>query len=177
MILKIYFYNNKMNKENYSLIIYSADRIRGLYNYDSYYNVDWDNLFKKKFNNNQKQFKVRWYIGSKNKTNVIGDNLGLLFIDFSAKTNQQDSKLNNNITNVGIIKKNTFNTGNGSYFYLTNLNEYESIIITKPTSNIIRVYFRNCDNTQFFNGTNDNDYVNLNIDLPDFYIKLELEAI
>lgn len=160
-----------MSKENFSLIIYSTDRIQGVYNYDAYYNVNWDNLFKKKFNNHQ-LFKVRWYMASKSKINIPSDNLALLFIDFSTKINQQDSKLNNNVTNLGIVKINNNYISSNGYYYLTNLNEYETITISKPTSNIIRVFFRNCDNTEFFNGSSISNY-----NLPDFYIKLEFEVI
>jgi len=161
--------------ESYSFIIYSNDKIKGEYNYDAYYNVDWNSLLKK-YDNKQK-FKVRWYIGSKNKLNFSGDNLGLLYIDFFSKNNQQDSKLNNNVSAMGLVKINTRTISSSTSFYLSNLNEYETLTISKPTSNTIRVYFRNCDNTQYFNGTNDGALFIQNQDLPHFFIKIELEPI
>jgi hypothetical protein len=165
----------KSEGENYSFIIYSTDKIRGEYNYDAYYNVDWTSLLKKY--DSQQKFKVKWYLGSKNKLNFLGENLGLLFIDFGSKINQQDSKGNNNIHNMGLVKVITKTTANSTYFYLVNNNENESITITKPISNEIRVYFRTCDNLQFFNATNDGNNFVVNQNLPNFYIKIELEVL
>jgi hypothetical protein len=165
----------EIHKENFSFVIYSTDKVRGIYNYDSYYSVDWNTLLKK-YDMNQK-FKVKWYLGSKNKLNFIGENLGLLFIDFGSKINQQDSKGNNNIHNMGLVKVITKTISNNTYFYLVNNNEDETITITKPISNEIRVYFRTCDNLQFFNATNDGNNFVANQNLPNFYIKLEFEPL
>lgn len=167
--------NVKDIKENFCYVLYSNQSVRGLYNYDSFYKIDYSSFFQKY--PSYTKFKLKWFLGSRNKTNNSGDNMGLLFIDFSTQINQQDSSLNNNIHNMGLIKINVKITNSVSYYWLSNQNETEEITISKPTSNVIRVYFRTCDNRFYFNGSNEEENFNPIIELPDFYIKLEFEPL
>lgn len=162
-------------KENYSFIVYSNQKIRGEYNYDAYYKCDWTSFFNKYPNDTK--FKVKWFMGSRNKANPYGDNMALLFIDFSSQINQQDTGGNNNIQNVGLVQVHTRSVNSTTYYWITNKNENEVLTISKPTTGFIRVYFRTCDNQYFFNGLNDGSNYMYSQDLPDFYIKIEFEPI
>jgi hypothetical protein len=162
-------------KINYSFIIYSIQKVKGVYNYDSCYSCDWTSFFNKY--PNDAKFKVKWFLGSRNKLNHSGDNMGLLFIDFSSQINQQDTKGNNNVHNMGLVKVNNRTIASNTYYWITNHNENEIITISKPTTSLIRVYFRTCDNLYYFNGLNDGTNYNYSQDLPDFYIKIEFEPI
>lgn len=158
---------SSQGKETYNFVIYSTDRIRGQYNYNSYYAVDWSSLLRH-FPDNQK-FRLKWAMGSRTTSTHAGDHQGLLFIDFSARYNQQDTKLNNNVANLGMVEL-TFADANKYWVRHAYENTYTTI--TKPTSSEIRVYFRLCDNSNYWNGSN-----LLTDELPNFCIKLELQPI
>jgi hypothetical protein len=166
---------NETKGENFSYVIYSSQKIRGIYNYDAYYKIDYSSFFNKYPNDTK--FKVCWFLGSRSKINITGDMMGLLFIDFSTKINQQDSNLNNNCQNMGLVEVKTRTISSSTYYYIVNKNESETITISKPTSNIVRVYFRTCNNLYYFNGSNEGDFFLPTLDLPDFYVKLEFEPI
>ncbi len=158
-------------KETYNFVIYSTDRINngvaGTYNYNDFYNVDWSSLLRH-FPDNQK-FRLKWAMGSRTTSSHSGDHQGLLFVDFGSRYNQQDTKLNNNVNNLGMVE---FTFADANNYWIRHAYENTYTTITKPTINQIRVYFRLCDNSNYWNGSN-----LLTDNLPNFCLKIELQPI
>lgn len=159
---------SSQGKETYNFVIYSTDLINSSgKNYDNYYNVDWSSLLKH-FPDHQK-FRLKWSLGSRTTSNHSGDHQALLFVDFGSRSNQQDTKLNNGINHLGMVEM-TYADANNYWFRHAYENTY--VTITKPVNSQVRVYFRLCDNSNYWNGSSLNTD-----DLPNFCLKIELQPI
>jgi hypothetical protein len=128
-------------KETYNFVIYGQ-------NNTGTYNVDWASLLRH-YPDNQK-FRLKWSLTSRfsgESTNGATEHTALLFIDFGARFNQQDSNGNNGITNMGGVElvpwHNTNSTLRHSY-------ENTYVTITKPVSSQVTVSFRLCDNSALY---------------------------
>lgn len=155
-------------KETYVFTVYSTDRLQvNTYNYNDVYNVDWNSLLRH-FPDNQK-FRIKWSLGSRTTSSHAGDHQGLLFVDFGVRSNQQDTRLNNNIQNMGLVE---FTFADANNYWCRHAYENVYTTITKPVNSQIRVYFRLCDNSDFWNGDNV-----LTSNLPNFCLRIELQPI
>lgn len=155
-------------KETYNFVINSIDKVSGAYNYNCIYNVDWDSLLRH-FPTNQK-FRLKWSLGSRDTATHSGDHNGTLYIDFGVRTNQQDSKLNNQNSLMGFAE--FVDTGTANAYFLRHSYENTYVTITKPINSQIGVKFRLVDNSALWNGSTmptDN--------LPNYVIKIELQPI
>ena len=147
-------------KETYNFVIYGE-------NHRGTYNVDWDSLLRH-FPADQK-FRLKWALTSRYSSASTGadvDHTSLLFVDFGARTNQQDSNGNNSITNMGGVELVPWA---GTNTTLRHSYENTYVTITKPVNSQVTVSFRYCDNSALY-------LINAS-QIPKYCLKIELQPI